>query len=259
MKKSKKHRRKQIVLLSLLLVVGTVFLLTQKYQINPEINTHLSVLFIGNSYSRPLPKVIQSIARSNGVKITYRSITPGGWTLQKHSKSKETLEAIRERQWDYIVLQEQSQLPSFSEEQRIKEVYPFAEKLVREIRATNATPLLFLTWGRKFGDRQNVPDDTRNKMQTRLLEGYRNMAKITSSQIVPIGLAWEAVSSTDMGVDLYTSDGSHPNQNGVFLSAAVFVSHLIKSPQLNTSNINGISKETAELLLQQAGSLKFKQ
>ncbi|BBM00111.1 DUF4886 domain-containing protein [Microbulbifer sp. GL-2] len=239
--------------------MGVVFLAAQKKQSNQNANKYLSVLFIGNSYTQPLPPIIQLIARNNGTLINYRSITPGGWTLKKHSQSKVTLEAIREKRWDYIVLQEQSQLPSFAEEQRRKEIYPYADKLVKEIRKASAKPLLFLTWGRKHGDIHNIPDDTRSEMQARLLEGYQNMAKLTSSKIIPVGIAWESVISTkDSDIDLYTHDGSHPNHNGIYLSAAVFVSHLLDSSQLISADLNGLPKETTEFLIRQTNTLEFK-
>ncbi|WP_299585099.1 hypothetical protein [uncultured Microbulbifer sp.] len=257
MRKLKNHMKAQIFLFIILSIVGGYFLAASKKQIDQGSKKDLSILFIGNSYTRPLPEVIQSIAENNNLKITYRSITPGGWTLHKHSKSEESLKAIHERTWDYVVLQEQSQLPSFSEEQRREDIYPYAIKLVNEIRETGAIPLLFLTWGRKYGDIQNIPDDTRSKMQARLLEGYQNIALSTSSEIIPVGLAWEEITSTDKAIDLYDPDGSHPNQNGVYLSAAIFVSHLLKSPQLNAPPIGNIPKETAEFLAQQANTLKY--
>ncbi|WP_444885762.1 DUF4886 domain-containing protein [Microbulbifer sp. PSTR4-B] len=255
MNKPESYLKLKILFLISLLVVGTFLLVAQKTQTDQEHQKILSVLFIGNSYTRPLPTMIQSIAEINGTQITYRSLTPGGWTLRKHSESEETLEAIHERKWDYVVLQEQSQLPSFPEEQRRKEIYPYAKKLTDEVRKAGATPLLFLTWGRKHGDIQNIPDDTRSKMQTRLLEGYQNMAKTTFSEIVPVGLAWEAIQSLDKNIDLYTHDGSHPNRKGVYLSSLVFAFHLVGLSQLNTPPITGIPEETAELLAQQAKAL----
>ncbi|WHI50226.1 hypothetical protein P3339_17495 [Microbulbifer sp. MLAF003] len=257
MKEFKSHLKIQIFFLIFLLLVGAYLLVEPKKQTEQKTQEILSVLFIGNSYTRPLPPIIQAIAKSNGAQIIYSSITPGGWTLQKHSESADTLEAIHERAWDYVVLQEQSQLPSFSEEQRHKEIYPYAKKLTKEIRLAGATPLLFLTWGRKHGDTQNYSNDTRSKMQARLFEGYQNIAQTTSSKVIPVGLAWETISSSDKVIDLYAHDGSHPNQNGVYLSAAVFVSYLLKQPQLNAPPINGISKETAELLAQQTKKLNL--
>lgn len=85
------------------------------------------------------------------------------------------------------------------------------------------------------------------------------MAELTSSKIIPVGIAWESVISRDSEIDLYTHDGSHPNHNGIYLSAAVFVSHLLDSSQLSSPAINGLSKETTEFLIQQANTLEFKQ
>ena len=72
------------------------------------------VLFIGNSYTdvNNLPQLIQLAAESTGDCIDYRSNTPGGCTFQEHC-SNQSMELIRQGGWDIVVLQEQSQLPSF--------------------------------------------------------------------------------------------------------------------------------------------------
>ena len=40
------------------------------------------------------------------------SNTPGGYTLNLHSTNTTTQTKINSQQWDYVVLQEQSQIPS---------------------------------------------------------------------------------------------------------------------------------------------------
>ncbi|WP_444927044.1 DUF4886 domain-containing protein [Microbulbifer sp. TRSA002] len=182
----------------------------------------VKVLFIGNSYTVPLPVNIQEISRMNGVDFHFKAIAPGGWTLQKHASSENTLSAIRQRDWDFIVLQEQSQLPSFSVQQRQKQIVPYVEKLCDEIYEAGAKPVLYLTWGRKKGDIRNLPNDTRSEMQKRLIEGYQEMADICEATIVPVGTIWEQISSSTGAINLYASDGSHPNTAGILLASLLF-------------------------------------
>ncbi len=111
----------------------------------------LRVLFIGNSYSFQIPALLEKIARSEGHKITVAQVTSGGWTLRQHAASEKTLNKIKSDRWDIIVLQEQSQIPSFPEEQRRQIMDEGVGILLKAARDVDATPTFFLTWGRRGG------------------------------------------------------------------------------------------------------------
>ena len=74
----------------------------------------INVLFIGNSYTATnnLPQMISNIASAMGENMTYSSNTPGGCTFMQHC-SNASMTMIQQGSWDIVVLQEQSQLPSF--------------------------------------------------------------------------------------------------------------------------------------------------
>ena len=187
------------------------------------------ILFVGNSYSFKVPGSLARLVRESGRKVVVESVTKGGWTLEKHAGSKQTLARIREGKWDVVVLQEQSQIPSFGREQRSREMIPHARNLVAEIRKVGAVPVFFQTWGRRDGDRSNkesFPDDTFEKMQGRLIAGYREAAAAEGALVVPVGEAWAREMRAGRGKRLFAKDGSHPSEAGVNLSARVFHSFL---------------------------------
>lgn len=72
-------------------------------------------LFLGNSYTgvNNLPQMIADVTTSTGDTLIFGSNTPGGYTLQGHSTNATSLAKIAVGNWDYVVLQEQSQNPSF--------------------------------------------------------------------------------------------------------------------------------------------------
>src|SRR5512135_2083048 len=72
------------------------------------------VLFIGNSYTyvNDLPSTFVQLARSGGHEVEVGVAAPGGWTLADHARSPETLSTLNSAKWDFVVLQEQSQIPS---------------------------------------------------------------------------------------------------------------------------------------------------
>lgn len=93
------------------------------------------VLFIGNSYTgvNDLPSRFKAIAASGRHAVYTEMIAPGGLRLADHAASLPVLEKIRSGRWNYVVLQEQSQIPSV-EQARQGQMFPAPRVLVNEIR-----------------------------------------------------------------------------------------------------------------------------
>ncbi len=194
------------------------------------------VLFIGNSYtySNNLPQQVAGLASSFGDTINYDSSTPGGATFNAHSSNATTLAKISQQEWDYVVLQAQSQEPSFSPAQVANDVYPYAQILVDSIAQNSlcTEPLFFMTWGRKYGDQQNCmfypPICTYEGMQNRLRESYLEMATTNNASVSPVGISWKNSIALDSMINLYSGDNSHPSIYGSYLAACTFYSSIFK-------------------------------
>ena len=192
--------------------------------------TKVSVLFIGNSYTavNNLPLLVDSIASAAGDTLEWDMAAPGGYTFALHSADVNTLAKIHQRSWDYVVLQEQSQLPSFEPASVDSTTIPFALFLDSVIHASNACTqtVFYETWGRKYGDAANCafypPVCTYAGMQQRLLESYKLMADTCHGIVAPVGEAFRNCIAYDSTVNLYQSDFSHPSLQGSFLAASVF-------------------------------------
>ena len=217
-----------IPLILTLVLSGAAFSKDEKGVLRERLGTTDTprILFVGNSYSFKVPKVLARIAQDSGRRIVVEGVTRGGWTLEKHARSEDTLTRIRDGRWDVVVLQEQSQRPSFSKAQRTREMIPHVRTLAAEIRKAGAVPVFFQTWGRRDGDRSNrkiFPDDTFEKMQGRLVIGYNEAAVVAGyAPVVPVGEAWAMEVSKGRGKRLFSKDGSHPSTVGVELSARIF-------------------------------------
>ena len=172
------------------------------------------VLFVGNSYTygNNLPDLVKQIALSFGDTLIHDSSTPGGATFNVHSTNAQTLSKINQQQWDYVVLQAQSQEPSFPPTQVANDTYPYAKILVDSIEGhfSCTEPLFFMTWGRKYGDQQNCqfnpPICTYSGMQQRLTESYLEMTIDNNASCAPVGMAWKASITIDSTLNLYASD-----------------------------------------------------
>ena len=220
------------------------------------------VLFIGNSYTyvNDLPNLVKQIALSFGDTLIHDSSTPGGANFNGHSSSAQTLAKINQQQWDYVVLQAQSQEPSFSPSQVANDTYPYAEILVDSIHEnSNCTePLFFMTWGRKYGDQQNCqnypPICTYQGMQQRLRESYLEMAFVDSASCAPVGMAWKKSIAIDSAINLYSSDNSHPSIYGSYLAACTFYASIFKKSALGSSYWPNTIDSATAYSLQQIGS-----
>jgi PKD repeat protein len=196
-----------------------------------------NVCFIGNSYtySNNMPGIISSLATADGNTLITDQNTPGGQSLMSHSNNATSLNKIAANGWDYVVLQDQSQLPSFPWSQVTSDVFPYAEILSDSIRAANecATPLFFNTWGRRDGDSQWDSINTFDKMNQRLFVAYGKMADDNSGKRSPVGNGFDHVqndiASPITHTELYSGDGSHPSIYGTYLAACIFYEIIFES------------------------------
>lgn len=211
----------------------------------PAFAKNVRALFIGNSYiaTNDLPGIIRQMALASGDTLVYEQNTPGGYTLQQHTTNATTLNLIAQGNWDVVILQEQSQLPSFPDAQVAQQVYPYAARLDSMIKASNpcATTLMYMTWGRKNGDAQNCAGFpvvcTYAGMDSMLQLRYDIMAEDNNAGIAPVAKIWRALRSGSPGIDLYMADESHPSAAGSFAAACTFYAVMFeKDPATNTYN-----------------------
>ncbi len=187
------------------------------------------VLFLGNSYTffNGMPVILAEMAASMGHVVVTEQNTPGGASLQGHVNNATSQDLIEQGNWDYVVLQEQSQKAALPYDQVVADFFPAVEALVASIRLHNACamPLLYMTWGRENGDAQNCawwpPVCTYEGMQELLTERYLEAADNTQSWCVPVGMVWEDLFNSTT-IDLYDADGSHPSDAGSYLAASAF-------------------------------------
>lgn len=223
------------------------------------------ILFVGNSYvySNNLPLVLYNLALSNGDTIIYDSSAPGGHTFQQHTSNATTLSKINAQNWDYVVLQEQSQKPAFPPSQVEAETYPYAAQLNDLILANDSCTetVFFMTWGRKYGDASNCafypPLCTFEGMQGRLRQSYVEMADDNEALVSPVGEAFKYARIADSTINLYTSDNSHPSMAGTYLAACTFYATLYETSPVGLSYTAGLNATQAALLQQIAYQTVF--
>jgi hypothetical protein len=218
---------------------------------------NLNVLFIGNSYTaaNDLPGTFAQIATAMGDQVTVDSKSNGGFTFQMRSQDPITYQKINAQAWDYVIIQGQSQEPTFPFGQVNTQSIPYAVQLADSVYANHpcAQVNYFMTWGRENGDPQWDSINTFHKMNARLRDAYLRIADSSQASVSPVGAAWRHIRETQPSIQLYVGDGSHPSVAGTYLAASVFYASLFqKDITPNLAYSAGLDAITAQLLVDAA-------
>ncbi len=222
----------------------------------------LRVLWLGNSYtySNDLPQLTADLAAAASKTLINDSNTPGGYTLAGHSTNATTLGLIAQGGWDYVVLQEQSQIPTIPY-WREHSMYPAARLLDSLIVQNGAATMFFMTWGREFGGQQCIDDYCSPDfvdffhMQDSLASAYRRIAEELEAGLSPVGEGWALARQTNPLADLWSGDHSHPSLEGSYLAACVFYYVLFGESPVGLGYTGGLSQQLAEFYQQIAAGL----
>lgn len=216
-----------------IILLSSVFLFAQQTQ----------VLWIGNSYTsvNNLPQVFYNLSLSGGDSVMFDSNAPGGYTFQNHSVNATTIQKIQSQKWNFVVLQAQSQEPSFPPMQVQAQTMPYAHILDSLITNNDSCTetVFYMTWGRKYGDQSNCagypPLCTFTGMQARLRDSYLQMANDNHAIVSAAGMAWQKSWQTDSLINLWSSDNSHPSVAGTYLTACVFYATIFRKSPIGLS------------------------
>jgi hypothetical protein len=212
----------------------------------------LRVLFVGNSYTfvNDLPGVVRHLASAAREPLRLEAVQecPGGATLKQHWDSGRDVALLHETHFDWMVLQGQSEEPSFEPAQLERDMYPYVAKLVDAGRETGTRALLFLTWARREGDPANAPGDTYAAMQRRIVTGYETVSARLRVPVAPVGIAWQRALESPPGTSLWASDGSHPSVAGTYLAACVIYAALFGHSPAGNRFTEGLDERTASTL-----------
>ena len=241
------------------------------------------VLMLGNSYTsqNSLSSRVQALFDETGTSASVSDLTGGGMKLYQHADNAESSgnqwnTALTTNQYEFVILQDQSQVPSFpTTESYWQNSKNGAIRLDSMIETAGAETIFFMTWGYRDGDSQNAwlnPDYP--TMQANLEAGYNMYAEnITTANrtpyIAPVGLAYKAIydeiiadggTPTDQDTlfySLYSGDGSHPSTRGTYLAACVIHSTITGISSIGFHDPFGLDANVRLQLQEAADSVIF--
>ena len=215
----------------------------------------IRVLFVGNSYTsvNNLPLLFRNVSSSTGDEVEVNSNTPGGCTFQQHC-TNQSATLIQQGGWDFVVLQEQSQLPAFPLSQVQSSCFPYAAQLNDMIEQYNpcAETVFYMTWGRKYGDQDNAgsfpPIGTYEGMDSLLYERYMYMTQQNNAIVSPVGRVWRYIRNNYPNIELYSSDNSHPSLEGSYAAACAFYTAILRKDPTLITDYCGLTQNTAQII-----------
>jgi hypothetical protein len=164
-------------------------------------------LLAGNSllYTNNLPALLRAVGTSQGTTITTETYAEPGGALADRMKDGHLSQALRNRKFDVVVLQEQGGklaacMAGVQEQRKAPcaaslRAYTETAKLASE---HDAKTLVFATWG---------PDD---RWQAKLDRSARMIADKASADVFSAAAALSALRKSSPGVTLFP-DGTHPS------------------------------------------------
>jgi len=232
---------------------NTIFIMALSTGVFGQSPDTLRLLFIGNShtYYNNLPWLVDSLSMSAGRKAIVDMSTYGGYRLEQHRADSQTVYKINHGPWDYVVLQEQSQIPTISY-WRWNSMYPACWSFDTLIRANGAITALFMTWGWKNGGQMvyqscsSIVFQDYFHMQDSVTASYEWIAQdIARDTLAPVGRAWRLARTLNSLVDLWEPDNYHPTLRGSYLAACVFYTKFFRANPIGLPYTAGLSHEDA--------------
>jgi hypothetical protein len=181
-----------------------------------NISMFLKVLFLGNShtYLHYMPRTLVGLvkAENSGFDLEVDQRVGEGVSLEWHWNDKRSRRRMREKKWDYIVLQDRSGGPL----EEPASFQKYAGLLDGEIKKLGSRTIFYLTWANL-----SLPET-----QKILTESYSRMAAQLDAVLAPVGPAWAKVRNMSPDLRLHHRDGRHASPVGAYLTACVFYSIL---------------------------------
>ena len=198
----------------------------------PEDGAALQVLFIGNSltFYNDLPHMVAAIGAADGagpVKIAVDSFTVGGATLRSLWRRDRGRQMLQSRHWDYVVLQESSDLPT--EPHGADKVAEGMDPWIEAVRQAGAKPVLYGAWARQAGSdfyTHGRGAGSPAQMQGLIDQAIGGIAARYHIPAVLAGDSWARCAGQPGVPQLYFTDQHHPSVAGSYLTALLLYRQL---------------------------------
>ncbi len=192
-----------------------------------------SMLLVGNSFTKGIKSPLRMLVRSAGRDVAIGVCAADGFTLQAHAESRSSLAKIHSKDWQTVVLQEQSD--GISEERG----YQGARALDLEIAGRT---VFFMTWRDRDAEIADY-DDLRGEPGGDT--GYVPIALELDAAVAPIGWVFREILLAEPDAELWSRDGHHASERGRYLAALTLYATIYLESPVGLWMTPGLSEEQA--------------
>ena len=190
------------------------------------------ILFIGASYLavNDLPGIFEELAVAAGKEVFVARAVRSGYYLDFFAQDPGTAQAIRDQEWDFVILSGGCQTAAYPETHHFirsdwgqHHPFPALQELHRKVAENHPETELIVVLPWAFEDGMTWiagQADDYFAMQERIRGNILEWAASLDLAVSPVGMAWKTV--LGWGVPqhyLHMSDWNHPAPRGSFLSA----------------------------------------
>jgi len=184
-----------------------------------------NILFIGNSFTlfNDLPLMLQKLAAAAGDSFYVESVLRGGAYLHDFVNPEDEIgQKLREvyptREWDFIVLQDQSFNPAGNPEDSLK-----SAAFLCDMMKGTAKFLFYSTWAYEDGSEKLAGTGmSYDEMLAALTETYKKAAAENNGIRVPVGAVFAKLHREYPEITIYEPDHYHPAAAGSYAAACLF-------------------------------------
>lgn len=213
----------------------------------------VKVLFVGNSFTRyhktdvkySVPNQLQELASLTGKKVMADCVTNGaaklsyyaGMSAKYKTYYQQLVTKLMEKEWDYVVLQEQSVVPAFSADAEMGPAVASLQKLIGKLRP-QAKLLLYMTHAYEFAGNKNQAAIHTGELQKRVGAAYLHIGSEYGIDVVPVGMQFQRARVFYSDQQFLSKDGKHPSELGYFVAACCFYQKIFGDlPDLDASKL----------------------
>ena len=171
---------------------------------------------------------------TNGAaKLSYYA----GMSAKYKTYYQQLVTKLMEKEWDYVVLQEQSVVPAFSADAEMGPAVASLQKLIGKLRP-QAKLLLYMTHAYEFAGDKNQTAIHTGELQKRVGAAYLHIGSEYGIDVVPVGMQFQRASVFYSDQQFLSKDGKHPSKLGYFVAACCFYQKIFGNlPDLDASKL----------------------
>lgn len=178
--------------------------------------TDHNILFVGNSLTiyNDLPGLVVIEGERKGIDIGVRSVTTGGYTLERHWNNGILQQEIASGLFDFVVIQEGTSASLDGRANMIK----YGRKIDELCEEYNSKLAFFMVW----------PSVNNYHRFDEVIKNYRDVASGLEAILCPVGVAWKEYIDETGDFSYYDSDQHHPSLAGSQVAAEVIYTTLFE-------------------------------